>query len=102
LFPNKLNANLNRPEGTNNEESLPESADAEQLVSMWGCVEGMGISDDATKSQLTYAQAVKGLKKPVVKNSILLRTKDKRFSTMGATTTHSVVRFSTSTPRARE
>ena len=60
----------------------------------------MSISDDATKYPLTYAQAVKGLKKSVVKKSILSRTKDKprtedkRFSTMGATATRSVVRFS--------
>jgi hypothetical protein len=65
-------------------------------------VEDMGTSDDATKSQLTYAQAVKGLNKPIVKNSLLSRTKDKRFSTTGATTTRSVVRFSTPAPRARE
>jgi hypothetical protein len=65
-----------------------------------GAVEdNMGTSDDATKSQLTYAQAVKGLKKPIVKNSLLSRTKDKRFSTTGATTTRSVVRFSTPAPR---
>jgi hypothetical protein len=62
----------------------------------------MSISDDAAKSRLTYAQAVKGLKKSVVKKSFLSRTKDKHFSAMGATTTRSIVRFSTPIPRARE
>jgi hypothetical protein len=62
----------------------------------------MIVSVDATKSQLTCAQTVKGLKKRVVKNSVLLRTKDKRFSTTGARATRYVVRFSTLAPRARE
>jgi hypothetical protein len=62
----------------------------------------MGISDDAAKSQLTYAQAVKGLKKSVAKKSFLSRTKDKHFSATDGTATRPVVRFSAPIPRARE
>jgi hypothetical protein len=62
----------------------------------------MAISDDATKSQLTYAQAVKGLKKSVAKKSFLSRTKDKHLSATDATAIRPVVRFSAPIPRARE